>query len=633
MKRTAKFVTLLTPVALAAVLLVALMLVTRPPQTTAQGGDTIILDDPRVDDWVITVNISDATMHVINASKDIVYGPFLEGELGNPNEGLLDIAVTPDGKTALVSNFGGSAVYFVDISNPISPSFVVSVTTPMFAEDIAITPDGRYALVSDGGLSSLIASIDILSPSLVYTANLGMRDAQAVEVAANGTVIAANYLGGTVETLLISATGELTHTNTYTNLIDGESPWPINVGLAPDGETVIVTYAFTDAVGIYRVIGPGVLTFTGIVTGLPGNQQSVAFSLDGRQAFVVSEAPTPTDKLSVLDITAPGQVTLSTAGAADLFADVSGSFFGVDTIAVAAGKAYVGFMSTSNVTRTHLSVVDLTSFDVYTLPVGAYPHGVTAIPPLRQVIVTKEGSGGGTVSSEPPGVDCGITCTTLYDYGTVVTLTAVPDIGSLFDGWSGACSGGGGCAVPMTETKWATATFTLETHPLTVTTQGTGAGHVTSEPPGVDCGVTCTTLYDFGTVVTLTAVPDTGSLFDGWSGACSGGGPCSVTMTETKWATVTFTLETYQVTVTLAGTGAGHVGSEPPGIDCGVTCTADFDYSTLVTLTATADAESSFAGWSGGCTGKGVCAVTVTMPLSVTATFDSFRLFLPVVLK
>lgn len=455
-----KLILVLAALTMATLVLAGVILGAHRLSAEAQAAGPIALEDPRVDDWVITVNISDASMHVVNATDNSAYGPFLVGQLGEPNEGLLDVAVTPDGKTALLSNFGAEKVYFVDVTNPVSPSLLGSVDTPMFAEDIAITPDGAFALATDGGFSSLVASIDIISRTLVYTLDLDTRDAQAVDVAPNGTVIAANYWGGSVETLVIDAAGHLTHVQTITSTYGSEPPWPINVGVAPDGETVIVTYAFTDAVGIYRVTGPGTLNFMGVITGLPGSQQSVAFNPAGDKAFVVSEAPTGTDKLSVLDITGPGIVSLNEAGAADLLSDVSGSLYGVDVIAIAGDKAFVGHPSTFGITMTNeLAVVDLGDYSVTALPVGEFPHGVAALPPMRQVIVEKQGPGSGVVTSEPQGIACGIICTALFDYGTQVALTAKADSGAFFVGWEGACTGIDVCTLIVTETQLVTATF------------------------------------------------------------------------------------------------------------------------------------------------------------------------------
>ena len=75
-------------------------------------------------------------------------------------------------------------------------------------------------------------------------------------------------------------------------------------------------------------------------------------------------------------------------------------------------------------------------------------------------------------------------------------------------------------------------------------------------------------------------------------------------------------------TVGKAGTGSGTVTSTPAGIACGVTCTAYFDYASVLTYTATPITGSKFIGWSGACSGTGVCVVTLTAELPVTATFE-----------
>ena len=75
------------------------------------------------------------------------------------------------------------------------------------------------------------------------------------------------------------------------------------------------------------------------------------------------------------------------------------------------------------------------------------------------------------------------------------------------------------------------------------------------------------------------------------------------------------------LTVSLAGNGVGSVTSAPAGINCGTTCSAEYASGTTVTLTATPQAASRFAGWSGPCSGTGTCTVTLNAAASVTATF------------
>ncbi|MBI4685607.1 MAG: choice-of-anchor D domain-containing protein [Nitrospirae bacterium] len=75
------------------------------------------------------------------------------------------------------------------------------------------------------------------------------------------------------------------------------------------------------------------------------------------------------------------------------------------------------------------------------------------------LVVTKGGSGSGTVTSSPAGINCGNDCIEAYSAGTVVTLTAIADTGSTFASWSGDCSGTGTCTVTMGSDKTVTATF------------------------------------------------------------------------------------------------------------------------------------------------------------------------------
>jgi hypothetical protein len=75
---------------------------------------------------------------------------------------------------------------------------------------------------------------------------------------------------------------------------------------------------------------------------------------------------------------------------------------------------------------------------------------------------------------------------------------------------------------------------------LSVTKAGTGAGIVTSQPAGINCGSTCSASYGGNASLTLTATPASGSTFAGWSGACNGTGSCALTMNQARLVTATF---------------------------------------------------------------------------------------------
>ena len=256
---------------------------------------------------------------------------------------------------------------------------------------------------------------------------------------------------------------------------------------------------------------------------------------------------------------------------------------------------------------------------------SGYAYGVQSggTPVTYDLNVAKAGTGAGTVTSSPAGINCGADCAEPYAPDTLVTLTASPAAGSTFSGWSGACTGLASCPVTMNAAKSVTATFTLNpvTYNLSVAKSGTGSGTVTSTPAGISCGADCSELYLQGTVVTLAAAPAAGSSFSGWSGACTGTASCVVTMNAIKSVTATFAPVTYALTVAKAGTGTGTVTSTPAGISCGADCTEPYNTGTVVTLAAAPAAGSSFSGWSGACTGTASCVVTMNAIKSVTATF------------
>ncbi|MBI1736724.1 MAG: hypothetical protein HYR51_16280, partial [Candidatus Rokubacteria bacterium] len=91
----------------------------------------------------------------------------------------------------------------------------------------------------------------------------------------------------------------------------------------------------------------------------------------------------------------------------------------------------------------------------------AFTHGRGAwrTPTAYRLTVTKSGGGTGTVTSNPARITCGATCAANFSIGQTVTLTASAASGSVFAGWSGACSGTGSCTVTMNAAKSVTATF------------------------------------------------------------------------------------------------------------------------------------------------------------------------------
>jgi len=183
---------------------------------------------------------------------------------------------------------------------------------------------------------------------------------------------------------------------------------------------------------------------------------------------------------------------------------------------------------------------------------------------------------------------------------------------------------------------------------LKVAGAGTGSGKVTApqvlEVSPLLCGVSqgsfdpteCSKTYPWKSTVTLTAAADPGSAFAGWSGACSGtGATCKVTMTQARNVQASFSgggLPSFTLNIAGTGTGSGTVRSQTgltPAINCTITagsatsgtCSASYTSATGVTLTAATATGHQFTGWSGDCSGTGICSLTMSDNRAATASF------------
>jgi hypothetical protein len=202
---------------------------------------------------------------------------------------------------------------------------------------------------------------------------------------------------------------------------------------------------------------------------------------------------------------------------------------------------------------------------------------------------------GGSVTLNPPGG--------VYAAGTSVTLTAVPASGYRFGAWGGALSGTQNpTTLVVDSSKTITATFIPQ---YQVSVSRTGSGSVVLSPSG---GV-----YDAGTVVTVTAVPDNPvASFLGWSGDLTGTqSPTTLLVDANKSIIGSFTT-TYTLSVSIRRKGS--VLLDPPG---GI-----YPAGTQVTLTAVPASGFTFQGWSGALSGTtNPATLLMNANQSVTASF------------
>ena len=155
---------------------------------------------------------------------------------------------------------------------------------------------------------------------------------------------------------------------------------------------------------------------------------------------------------------------------------------------------------------------------------------------------------------------------------------------------------------------------------LRLTTSGNGV----VRGAGADCRGNCSAQYVSGSQVHLVAMPDTGAVFVGWAGACSGSGGCDITLDADRDVSATFAPPPPQGQhrLTVVVQGKGRVTSSPAGIDCeSSTCIADFSSGTTVTLTAAPASGYGFAGWGTDCSGAGGCTLPISKDATVYANF------------
>lgn len=168
-------------------------------------------------------------------------------------------------------------------------------------------------------------------------------------------------------------------------------------------------------------------------------------------------------------------------------------------------------------------------------------------PPVGEftLVVSKTGSGDGTIVSDPAGITCGSDCEGTYPALTRVRLNAIPEPGSEFVSWNGDvdCEDGILIRLPGDAVSCVAIFDAVPVPPSTntLTVVVSGEGTVSSSPSGINCSSNQTCSEDFGTGEVVTLFARARGSFVGWSGACVGSSPITnVTVDVAKTCTATF---------------------------------------------------------------------------------------------
>jgi DNA-binding beta-propeller fold protein YncE len=413
------------------------------------------------------------------------------------------VAVSPDGKSVYVTSFSeGSVDHFERNTTSGELTYKDCVSSRSFgcgsgdevpglsgAWGIAVSPDGKDVYVAAEEREAIVSfarnettgsltdegclSVHNVGCGAGNGAAPGVVGATDVAVSPDGNdvYVAGGIPGesGWLSTFKRSTGGALTYegcaTSTSSGCAAANEPGMVSargVAISPDGKSVYVASETSNAVARFsRNMTSGALSYddcltsessgcaTNSVTGLKG-AFGLAVSPDGASVYVTSlghddalvrlERNTTSGALSFGECFTHQVASETPCGAIHVRSSLPG-LAGAERVAASPDgqNVYVAALGESAVAV----------------------FGSAAGEVTRHVLsVAKSGTGAGTVTSSPTGIECGPVCAHTYTDGTKVTLTAAPEAGSTFTGWSGAgCGGTGACEVTISADVTVTAGF------------------------------------------------------------------------------------------------------------------------------------------------------------------------------
>lgn len=278
----------------------------------------------------------------------------------------LDVAVTPDGRMGVATDFYGKKLTFVDLTtNP--PAVTAAIATPIYSEDVDVsTSPAGFAVSADGGGSVNVYSVNLATRQIVTTLALPF-DAEGITIVPNsgGVVLANAIYQHVVRVLHLAADGALTDTGVS---VSTGGTYPINVTPSPDGRLALVANGGSGSVGVLRIASNGIVSLDSVLSGF-GPVQSVAFLSDGSKAYVSDVS----GKIAILNVNAGYVVD---TGVRLNVTTSSISYFGVDQIAAGTNRLVVHGAGVVTIIDTITNTV----LGTITIPNDARVGGIAMIP-------------------------------------------------------------------------------------------------------------------------------------------------------------------------------------------------------------------------------------------------------------
>ncbi|HLP45958.1 MAG TPA: hypothetical protein VK469_08430, partial [Candidatus Kapabacteria bacterium] len=302
----------------------------------------------------------DSSLYILDPEMNTISGPYLSGELGE-GFSLLQAAVTPDGRTAVISNNNSYSIFFVQLPERIDqpPILTDTMSIGYNAQDIVITPDGKYALIGYGSSETYIAVVDIESRFLITTYEFKhSKTISSMAISADGqTILVVDTPNNKIHVLQLNKEEKLAERNSITlNFKPGD------IAVSPDGKTAIIVNPSEGSPAVLRIESPGNVFPVEETVPLDCHYgKAVVFSHDNSTAYYLAKSETE-NVIHLLNIEGPGIVANSGSKINTPFANVkkeNKNYF--DMIALENGGRYLytAKKATNADNIGNISVIDL----------------------------------------------------------------------------------------------------------------------------------------------------------------------------------------------------------------------------------------------------------------------------------
>ncbi len=413
---------------------------------------------------------------------------------GTDTDVATGVSALPDGSSIITGYFDGTATFGTTpplISTGAYDTFTAKVnadgsyawairaggTDTDVATGVSALPDGSSIITGYFNGTATFGT----TPPLIST---GAYDTFTAKVNSDGSYAWAIRAGGTDTDIASSVSALPDGSSIITGVFRGTATFGTTPPLISTGSNDTFT-AKVNADGSYAwaIRGGGTGNdFASSVSALPDGSSIITGQFNGTATFgttppLISTGLVDTFTARIL-ADAPQAPVGASASAGILEATITwNAVAGGSVSSYTATAAPGGASCTAVAPAVTCTITGLTAGTSYSATVTATnPHGTsppsqasnavtpTGVPPGSfNLAVTKSGTGTGTVTSSPAGIDCGADCSETLADGSSVTLTASPAAGSSLTAWSGSgCSGTSTCTVVMSEARAVTAQFTKQ---------------------------------------------------------------------------------------------------------------------------------------------------------------------------